>query len=397
MDYEIAKRRFNECEILCAPLMRPVSEFCAGPYHLPDKRSIRRELRRLGCNNLDLTAPEEHSLINCRFYYDYQRYDCIISILRPSNVIPLTDDSTVASRTFFVSSGMGAISSFILSLYSYNDFSMKYSPDIYFETYKLLGLFDKSCGTWVHYLDSIQIKPSQTLSTILALTNPSIIILDTTCWSYNESLLHIQQILEHGHICIAVRSHTKLDMLGTEYSKLGSITYYLLKPSDRETVNLLKNVMTHHMEMIGHFGIWAAPEAIPMFWSSDDYKIAAEVRISALREANSFAAQILQNQTSNMVILPEHKLFILLKLSSESKMKETDLRSKLKEHVISKQLEGAPVRMATGFGFDDIVVDLYFDNCTGTNMIRVAFGDSSPEEIKHTVKYMQEFIHDIQN
>lgn len=382
-------RRHQEFEILSMPFHYEDSTTEVLIEETFDKREIRKRLREMSCNNLDLTAPTEKNILDCSFSYEYQRYDGVVSYRYTSNIIPLFNDTQIAKRTFFISSGMGAISSFIISLFAYGRYNIRHSPDIYFETIDILSQFNRKDGTLMYYIDSIQNDPDNTFPELFNSSNHRIVVLDTTCWSYNQASKIIKILLGQGHICIALRSHTKLDMLGTEFSKLGSVTYYVSKSSKREQIEVMKELLSNHMRMIGHLGVWATPDAFPAFWREERFIATSTNRTIAIQEANRRAAKTLIEQNGVPFILPAHSLFILLQIFEEANDATKKLTALIDKFVEKEKSLGLPVRRATGFGFDDVVVDVYYDNQVKKNTVRIAFGDIPLEITEIIIKDLQ--------
>jgi hypothetical protein len=382
-------RRNQELEILCMPLHCGDSTSGALSEVKSDKREIRKRLRQMSCNNLDLTAPTEKNILDCSFNYEYQRYDGIISYRYSSNIIPLFNDKRIAKRTFFTSSGMGGISSFFISLFAYGRYNIRHLPDIYFETIDILSRFNRKDGMPVYYIDSIQIDTDNSFLELFNSSNNRIVVLDTTCWSYNQTSEIIKELLGQGHICIALRSHTKLDMLGTEYSKLGSVTYYISKSSKHEQIEVMKEMLSNHMRMIGHLGIWATPDAFPAFWRDERFIAASTNRTIAIQKANRMAAKTLIEQNTIPFVLPAHSLFILLQIFEKTNDATKKLTAFIEMFVEKEKSLGLPIRRATGFGFDDVVVDVYYDNQAKKNIVRIAFGDIPFEFIEIITKDLQ--------
>ncbi|MCQ2416763.1 MAG: hypothetical protein MJ071_03010 [Oscillospiraceae bacterium] len=394
MNKERLQRRYQECEILCRPLERQASEFSVSDMEQPDKRAIRQALRFLCCHNIDYTAPKEHSFFLTSFSYEYHRFDCDLSVSHLSHVVPCTDDIMIASKTMFVNCGSGAVMSLLTALYSFRTFSVQYAHDIYFESHQILEMLNCDTGTPVYYVDSIQLTPEESLERVCTMPGREIVILDTSCWNYEESQAAVKRVLKQGHICIVVKSMSKLEMLGTEFSKLGAITYYFPKSLPKDKLEMMKQIVARHKEMIGHMGIWADPGAIPVFWADPAFRAVTDARTAAIRKSNSYGAELLQKQY-DMVMVPAHRLFLLLRLRKDLPVVPIDIKRRLRVMLEQNNALGVPFRMASGFGFDETVVDMYFDNCTQSNQIRVAFGDEEPEQIEKITECLAAFLREI--
>ena len=135
---------------------------------------------------------------------------------------------------------------------------------------------------------------------------------------------------------------------------------------------MVKNILKRNMDMLGMFGIWASPKDIPPFWNMSALNTLCSQRISALVKSNKYAYIKLKEALLKKIILPDHSLFILIP------MKQLDtniLRKKLKIFVEMERQRDIPIAFATGFGFDIVVIDLYYDVISSSNFIRLAWAD----------------------
>lgn len=341
------------------------------------KRKLRTKLRHSVCDNTDLTNFQENvmNISGIEYEYSYQRYDGCLKVDFDTVVIPKIFSKKIIQRTLWTTSGMGAISSLLLAIYILNEYNCQYDDDIYFETYKLmhfLKLKSNKTNKGIIYIDSIQPQFFRTVSDLQVESEIIAIIVDTTCLDYQQSYKIISTFCKKNISCIVVRSHTKLDMLGTEYSKLGSVTYYIPFRIEHEKKIMVKNILKRNMDMLGMFGIWASPKDIPPFWNMSALNRLCSQRISALVKSNKYAYIKLKEALMKKIILPDHSLFILIP------MKQLDtniLRKKLKIFVEMERQRDIPIAFATGFGFDIVVIDLYYDVISSSNFIRLAWAD----------------------
>lgn len=178
--------------------------------------------------------------------FNYQRYD--MSLRRKPFapwIYPSLASCGASSLGFLCTSGMSGVTAVLTALdLTHGEARPLYlAPDTYFETrqfirdylYQLkpvLELPSALVRCSVLLLDSIgQVDPLARLGAC-ALGALCAVVLDTTC--YDVSAPEIERVVERcqaeGVPCVLVRSHLKIDTLGLEYGRLGSIVVVLPRP-----------------------------------------------------------------------------------------------------------------------------------------------------------------------
>lgn len=307
------KRRHEEIKILNEYLkyninMQVNSSF-KDVYNL--KMFLRNKLREKYFNYMDLTSMNSGDVVKengIAYKFKYQRFDgqCIVDFEK--NVIPVITDCK-EQKTYWTTSGMGAITSLLCSIHLMKKYHFIYTKDIYFESIQLierLHLNDMNIYNVV-YLDSIQINFYECFSTLKDI-NAKFAILDSTCLDYKNEEMIIAELCRKFSACVVIKSHTKLDMLGTEFSQLGSITYYIGENIENTTSRYIKNIYELNIELIRHLGIFAKPFDIPVFWNHDDFIEINTRRISKIKECNTYAFNQMKLKTYKILKLPQHQL-----------------------------------------------------------------------------------------
>lgn len=197
--------------------------------------------------------------------YNYQRYD--MSLRRKPFapwIYPALASRRLCSLGFLCTSGMSAVTAVLTALdLIHGDARPLYlAPDTYFETrqfvrdylYQLRPVSELPavlvrCGVLV--LDSIcHVDPLARLGAC-ALDATCAVVLDTTC--YDVAAPEIERVVERcraeGVPCVLVRSHLKIDTLGLEYGRLGSIAIVLPRPCQRARARFVR----HLRRRIGDF------------------------------------------------------------------------------------------------------------------------------------------------
>lgn len=167
--------------------------------------------------------------------YSYERYDSYINYPNfCSEFYKVKVTQKYKSKVFFTNSGMSAITSLLLSINNILDkFSFIFpDKDIYFETYDFYNKYINKyndCNTEIIYIDTISKKFDIEKYKMIIDKNNYIfaVIIDTTCFVPEELNKIIKYVMKKNKLCILVRSHTKLDMMGSEISGLGSILYLI--------------------------------------------------------------------------------------------------------------------------------------------------------------------------
>ncbi|MGL9622372.1 hypothetical protein QRQ56_30795 [Bradyrhizobium sp. U531] len=235
-----------------------------------------------------------------RFDYDYQRAD--LSVQGPSFY---RIAGFKISELLYTGSGMAAISAVLLALSRiFREVSIFTLPGSYGETIEFLNNYgpklqlhqsQESCADRprprVLLLDSC--VPSATFSAALRENAPAIdlMVFDTTCFAGTSGRIRRALCWAHRRKVpvVMVRSHTKLDSMGAEYGRLGSLAFVAVE-AVREAADFVNEMKT----AIRLFGGAALPAHFPPYVGSEQFGRLTRSRIFATLRNNRLAASVLK-------------------------------------------------------------------------------------------------------
>lgn len=320
---------------------------------------------------------------NYKYKFDYQRYDSNLEYKdyfeRFYNIKGLK------TKTIFTSNGMSAINSVINTLSQKTNFNIEFNKDIYFETQKLIKLFKKKLvKDKILWLDSISYKYNLHIKN---LKKYEIIVIDTTCFHSHFFKETICEVVRHNKLCILVRSHTKLDMLGLEYCTLGSITYILPQKINFLLWKRYKEMIEFSLDFIGNSGSGITEYNIFPLLNNKELILLNKKRIARIKSNNIYVYSKLSFKYK--FIIPEHSLFILLNIKSNLKYEE------LKSIILDFCKKSVNICFfSPSFGFDYIALDTYYDYNMKDYTVRISIGDVDNNIINNFIKIFLEFIND---
>jgi hypothetical protein len=197
------------------------------------------------------------------------------------------------------------------------------------------------------------------------------IVCDTTCWCQTSGRIErVVRWARRRDVPLAlVRSHAKLDCLGIEYGRLGSVAF-----AWRRAGRSLRDVVHAARDSVRLLGAAPIPAHLPPFAGGEDYR-----RVSARRSAAIIAAtRRLRDRLRGSLLAPgvtmyPHGLYLTIAPAASLRVKDV----KRAVDALSEALcaQGLPVRHAGSFGFDFVALEWFPDPATRRNVIRVAPGD----------------------
>lgn len=328
---------------------------------------------------------------NIKYHYTYERFNGQVIV---NNFIEnFYRYPGFLHKHYFTNCGMSAIASLLTSLICYNDVKvdLMYS-ETYFETIKLISNLTKNIEYTSNalYIDSIASDFSFDISNDILLKYDYIII-DTTCYLSNKYTHFIKRIVnELNRPCFLVRSHTKLDMAGTEFSHLGSITFLY-----NSSINsaLLEKIIEDSKHIIGVIGACSSPEKFPQFMIDKRFMELNKKRLIRIEKNAKYMSTIF-GENGIELTLPNHKQFCLYNFSN----KNLDL-SIMKDKIINfcKENQGIGIYHAVSFGFDFIALDGYENFKDKQFKIRISMCDFPKNIIKLISYKLIGLIKDLEN
>lgn len=240
------------------------------------------------------------------------------------------------------------------------------------------------------YVDSIASEFSFNIARDI-LNQYDYIIIDTTCYLSNKYISIINRVVkELNKPCILVRSHTKLDMAGTEYSHLGSVTFLYNQSTDTDK---LEKIIEDCRHIIGVIGACLPPEKFPQFMIDKQFVELNEKRLTRIEDNAEYVISLF-NKHGIELKLPNHKQFCLYNFSN----KDLELAT-MKDKIIKfcKENNDIGVYHAVSFGFDFIALDGYENFNDKQFKIRISICDFPKDLIERISYKIIEFIKQLES
>ena len=317
------------------------------------------------------------------FSYDYQRYD--IKITQNDYLDFFYNCKEKDYYYYFTNCGMSALYATFTSFKKHN-YKIDRIGNIYVEIERMLDEYlidEKEVKGTILYIDSSSYIDIEELLKDKDLSVYSGFIFDTTDYLDDLCLPIINKLLKYGKIICLVRSHLKLDMLGTEWNKLGSIC--VINPKnisnkDKELSNKLKETMNIVLSIIGGF---AYPENIPLIWNDSNFKKINSKRIELIKKNSSYLYDRLTEVfDKDEVCYPFHKMFVLLRINHKLTLEEVD--KEIDKYIKDCKYKGL-VNFADSFGLDYYALSNYWESMDAEYPdVRIIVPDY-PEEINKLI------------
>lgn len=311
--------------------------------------------------------------------YTYLRFKHEYTIRNEERLINLNYSDNYHHKTIYFNSGMSAITTIIDSIIEIHKFSIRYSKDIYFETYKLLC--EKNMPNRRKYFAFYDaIEPKFNINTILDIDiskkNCQGIIIDTTCLREIDIEDLINECIEKNKFIFLVKSLTKLDMLGTEYSRLGCLTMIISQKISQKELDIYQNLYVKIKQKNINYSSCPLPIDFPPFWDYNDFFELNDIRISEIKLNNRLVYENIKNYSKFSVVKPNHELFLLIYLNNDFCGDHLIKICKKIETILNKFFD---IRYCGSFGFDFISLDTYINVSDNKETIRLSLNDCDQE------------------
>lgn len=350
------------------------------------KKLINKKLHLLYSKYLPMTNDNSNNNYiekDFTYKYNYQRYDG--ELVYNDFVKKFYNLENVHSKAIFTSSGMSSIFAVLAALSYHKNYMVKYHKDIYFETQKIIKKlpFKKKNVRKIYYLDTI----SNYFSFDSQYKN-SIVIIDTTCYHSFDFKNMVNKLLNNNCFCILVRSHTKLDMLGLEYSTLGSIIYLIPSGINKKRFSKYKEIIDNSMNILGCLGMFAQESNIFPLLINKKIIDLNKKRINRIKRNNRYFF----DKMKDYLLISKHNLFCITK--DINNYSNEDLKRIVK---CFSETNKDICRFSASFGFDYIAIDTYIDLNNKKNVIRISIGDVENKIIDAFIKKIVILLKELKN
>jgi hypothetical protein len=337
--------------------------------------------------------------------YNYQRADLAIGGPEIYSVLRERFDYTII-WSGYTSCGMGAVASLAAAYGQICPGGVWVMPcDGYPETRELVSLYggrfgfvprsarpngrappvDRRVGQTL-FIDS-GAATSATPCPLASLGDADLILFDTTCLAVSSG--RIAAILHNtscaGAPVVLLRSHTKLDSLGIEYGRLGSLVIAAPRAASAPRRHLAERLATAANTARRLFGVAALPEHLPPFATGSEWDTLCRLRTARIVRNNRRAARTLAARAcpGEQVLLYRHGLFFTIAPRADwDEMVARQMVTSLVQRLYARAL---PIRHAGSFGFDFAVADVY-PAIDGNNFVlRISLADLPDELIDEIV------------
>lgn len=296
---------------------------------------------------------------NFKFSYDYQRYDVEISQSNYLKFFYNCDEKDY--YYYFTNCGMSALYA-TFSSFQKKDYKINRLGNVYVEIERMLDDYLLSSEKYIGdvlYIDSTSFISINSLLKNKDLSKYSAFIFDTTDYLDDMSLPVINELLKYNKMICLVRSHIKLDMLGAEWSKLGSVCVInpkKMSETDRILSEKIKQEINIILSIIGGF---AYPENMPLIWNNKKFKLINKKRIEIIRKnSNYLYNKLLEVFDEKELCYPYHKMFILLRINHKLNFEEVD--GEIDKYIESCKYKGL-INFSDSFGLDYYALCNYWE------------------------------------
>ena len=321
-----------------------------------------------------------------QFHYDYQRAD--LSVRGPdfydASEFPMSEPE-------YTGSGMAAISAALIAISRlFGETTIIAQPNSYAETIEFLksygeklnlNLWDKAKavqGLQVFLLDS-SVPSGAFYAALNQHAAPiDLLLFDTTCLASTSGRIRqaLRWALRQRIPVVMVRSHTKLDSLGAEYGRLGSLAVMA-----GETTDQLAELANEIKQAVRLFGGAALPAHFPPYAGSKEFERLTRLRMAKTVRNNRLAVQLLIS--AGVPALDRAcGLYAILTGSFD----ERTARKAAERMSNELRAKGLPLRHAGSFGFDFAATEWCRNADTDQYAVRVALSDMPDTICKQLVE-----------
>jgi hypothetical protein len=290
--------------------------------------------------------------------YDYQRILLDIDSSRPEKfVYPCLKWPKLKAHAHFTSCGQVSLTATFAVLSGFYSRRIRIFSDLYWET--LDGLV---AGGWkidlradIALIDSSLMENS--LDEILAkCRGVKVLIVDTTCWIHDDPRVSkvIKFALKTKAKLFLCRSHLKLDSMGMEYGRLGSIVWSHVKSETPESLRMNQKLQ----QLLRLWGGYAQISQLYPFWQNKKFHAQNAKWVDRLRKANSaFAAEMADAKFNGLSFRKfDHDIFSWIECTNYS---ERMIRRETKFLMRALRFQGYQSHLVASYPWDFVALTFF--------------------------------------
>jgi hypothetical protein len=340
-----------------------------------------------------------------RFSYEYQRAD--LHVRGPAIYdVAGAADGIVRQETVYTGSGMSAISVIITALIRVRgELDVIAPPGCYGETRELLESLQERVAIVPSDRRDGPIRRAQSRTRVLLVdscvaddfgeyrvaTDIDVVVFDTTCFWQDSGRIRVvmRWALRAGLPVALVRSHAKLDSLGIEYGRLGSVVL-AWRPQDASQA-WMKKLLRATEDSVRLYGVAAIPAHFPPFTGTAPYRACSRARTAGIiRNTRRMARQLSTRMSGHCAIRTfQHGLYFALVPGDELPIDDVKRAAASLSTALGRQK--LPLKHAGSFGFDFVAVEWFFDAILRRNLLRIAGADLPASLIDRIVDSIDEW------
>ena len=384
-------RLINDCLRKPLPMSRPrsVGDVIRHKFQLTAALKAEHALHDWAVTETAWAHQGQRRIGPFEFRYDYQRAD--LDVRGPS----FYELQGNAIDTAYTASGMAAISALLLALARViGRADILVLPGAYGETQEFIeGYVDRFRMRTLNCSGTGGVVPKSASPRVLLLDSSTsahvfdaglhqmdaaldLLVFDTTCFSSGSG--RIRRVLglarRFAIPVVMVRSHTKLDSLGAEYGRLGSVTFVEWEKNVR-CGSKLKELPAQVRNAIRLLGGAALPAHFPPYIGTPSYRELTNKRIAAIlrngRHASRYLATALPGLAAELHYV--HGLYVTL--CSRQKLDEASAKRTAAEMSRDLAEAGSTIQHAGSFGFDFAATEWFHNPTTDRYSVRIAVPD----------------------
>jgi hypothetical protein len=389
-------RKHEELALLAEAAGERAPRVSTGAELCREKQRLRVELLGRALKEApSLTESNLHGGPRGRFSYSYQRFDLRVRTRRFFEDVYALDARGGLSVGVWGGSGMGTITAALRAVDAWvpSPRRLLYPRDAYFETRNVLPRLERllpnddddelRLGDFF-YLDSVTAEDRFRLLSRGPIHALQLLFFDTTCYDAGSPMIGrvLDKCLAHRVPLLLLRSHLKLDVLATEYARLGSAVLWLPPRPARVHIKLARALRRQIIEELSLAGAMPQP---PAFWP-----LYADARARALNQRRNqrmveaqvrAGAELAARLPALEVGRPHHGCFLTILPRPST---EQAVHAQMRALVSEWNEAGLEARVAPSFGYDLIGVTVL--NLAGGARLRIAVPDLADDDIDRLVE-----------